>query len=546
MGTELEVDVVVVGSGAAGLTAATLASDGGANVLLIEKAPLIGGTTGVSGGMPWIPMNAHMDEIGIADDRDEALDYARRTAGGTQPDDALLEHCIDTGPEMMAYLEANTPLRMYAPSTFNDYYEGDVPGGRPAGRSIDPQPYPAAELGEWAARLRTSPHLPRLTMEEGARFLRGTDLPDFAAIVAREADDIRCGGPALVAALFKGLLDRGVQVRTETAARSLIRDGDRVAGVIAESPDGEVTIRASRGVILASGGFEWNQALVDAFVGQEIFPLSPHYNEGDGLLMGLEAGAAVGNMSGFWGQPAILDPDVSFEGKPLYQMGSFRSTPGVIAVNSRGERFANEAITYQDFPKTTRTYDPQAVEYPNEGATWLIFDQSVRDHGIILPAVTPQTPTPPWVFSADTLEDLAAQIDIDGHGLAATVERWNGFVADGNDADFGRGTMRFETHMSGAFPSPKTALRAIKRGPFYAVRLYNGALGTNGGLRIDSDGRVLRARPGADGQQVIDGLYAAGNVTANVWGRAYPGGGATIGPAMVFGYCAGRHAAAHI
>ncbi|HQV58689.1 MAG TPA: FAD-binding protein, partial [Ilumatobacteraceae bacterium] len=372
-----------------------------------------------------------------------------------------------------------------------------------------------------------------------------TELPDFAAIAAREVDDIRCGGPALVAALFKGLIDRGVEIRTETAARSLIRDGERVSGIIADGPDGEITIRARRGVILASGGFEWNTALVDAFVGQQIFPLSPPYNEGDGLLMGLQAGAALGNMGGFWGQPAILDPDVDFEGQPMYQMGTFRSTPGVIVVNRHGKRFANEGITYQDFPKTTQSYDPRNVEYPNDGPVWMIFDQAVRDHGVILPAVTAETPTPPWVFSADSLEELAGQIEVDPHGLAATVERWNGFVADGNDADFGRGTMRFETHMSGHFPSPENSLRPIQRGPFYAVRLYNGALGTNGGLRIDADGRVLRARPSADGQQVIDGLYAAGNVTANVWGKAYPGGGATIGPAMVYGYCAGRHAAAN-
>ena len=533
------VDVVIVGSGAAGLTAATLAHNGGADVLVLEKAPLIGGTTGVSGGMPWVPMNAHMADVGVPDSRDEALEYIRRLTMGREPDAQLVEVYVDTAPEVIEYLEAKTPLRFTAPSEFNDYYEG-LPGGKPAGRSIEPAPFDArSELGEWAERLRTSPHLARLTMEEGAKFLRGGEPPDFAIVEHREVADIRVGGPALVAALFKGLLDRGVGVETDTAARELVMVDGEVVGVQVESESATTCIGARKGVVLACGGFEWNESMVRSFIGMHLDPLSPPYNEGDGHIMAMEAGAELANMTSFWGQPAMRDPAVEFEGKPLFQMGSVRSYPGVILVNRHGRRFTNEGVTYQDFPKTLATYDPVTVDYPNAAPQWLLFDQRVRDTAVLLPSVLPGQPTPEWITTAPTIEDLATAIAVDPAVLRATVDRWNVDVAAGNDQDFGRGTVRFETHMSGRFPSPEATMAPITTPPFYALPLYNGALGTNGGPLVDEHARVRRMRGG-----IIPGLYAAGNASASVFGPAYPGGGATIGPALTFGYLAGRHAAA--
>lgn len=531
------VDVVVLGSGAAGLTAATAAHDGGAAVLVLEKNALIGGTTGVSGGMPWVPMNRHMAEVGLTDSREEALQYVRRVTLGREPDPALVERYVDTAHEMIDYLESKTPLRMYAPSTFNDYFEG-LPGGKPAGRSIEPVPFDArTELGEWAPRLRTSPHLARLTMEEGAKFLRGDAPPDFAVIAARETDDIRVGGPALVAMLFKGLLDRGVPVETGVEATELVVVDGAVAGVRCITADGPVLVGATKGVVLATGGFEWNDDLVAAFIGQRLYPLSPPSNDGAALTMAMEAGAKLANMTSFWGQPALLDPTVEFEGHPLYQMGTFRSFPGAIVVNSHGRRFTNEGVTYQDFPKTLGTFDPVAIDYPNE-QHWIVFDQRVRDRAVILPSVLPGGPTPEWITSAPTIEELAVAIGLEPDALTATVARWNEQVAAGADTDFQRGTVRFEAHMSGSFPSPTTMLAPLARAPYYALPLYNGTLGTSGGPQIDEHGRVLRQRGG-----VVEGLYAAGNAAACVFGPAYPGGGATIGPAMTFGYHAGRHAA---
>jgi len=532
-----QVDVVVLGSGAAGLVAATLAHDGGANVLLVEKADLIGGTTGVSGGMPWVPLNHHMADVGVTDSREEALTYIRRLTHGREPDPALVELYIDTASDVIEYLEAKTPLRFYAPTTFNDYFEG-IPGGKPAGRSIDPMPYDAhTELGEWADRARTSPHLPRLTMEEGAKYLRGDEPPDLDLIMRRETDDIRCGGPALVAALLKGLLTRGVEIETGSAALDLVVVDGEVVGVLVEHDDATELIGARKGVVLACGGFEWNDDMVRAFIGREVFPLGPPENEGDGHRMAMEAGAALANMTSFWGQPALVDPEVEFEGNVLFQMGTARSAKGVILVDRNGKRFVNEGVAYQDFPKVLGVYDPVALEYPTENV-WLVFDQRTKDTTVILPTVLPGAPAPEWMTRADTVRELAHEIGVDPDALEATVARWNEHVAAGEDPDFHRGTVRFEAHMSGHFPSPEHSLGPVETPPFYAMPLYDGTLGTNGGPRIDEHARVLRH----DGTP-IPGLYAAGNASASVFGPAYPGGGATIGPALTFGYLAGRHAA---
>ena len=527
-------DVVVLGSGAAGLAAATLAHDGGADVVLLEKADLIGGTTGVSGGMPWIPLNRHMSDVGVSDTRAEALDYIRRLTLGREPDPALIEVYVDTAPEMLDYLEAKTPLKMTAPTTFNDYY-AHLPGGKWAGRSVEPVPFDAKELGDWAPRLRTSPHLPWLTMEEGARFLRGQGIPDLELAGRRQADDVRVLGPAMVASLFKGLLERGVEVHTAAAASELVVTNGTVIGV--RSSVG--LIGARRGVVLACGGFEWNEDMVRAFIGQRVEPLSPPQNEGDGHRMAMEAGAALANMTSFWGQPGINEPGFEIDGRPVPQMGSVRSTPGAIVVNRHGHRFVNEGVTYQDFPKLLATYDPVAVAYPNAAPHWVVFDQRVKDTTVVLPSVLPGMPAPEWIRQAPTIGALAERIGVDPRTLEATVARWNADVAGGDDTDFHRGTTTFEVHMSGARPTPSACMRPLEQAPFYAVELVNGTLGTNGGALVDEHARVRRMGGG-----VIPGLYAAGNAAACVFGPAYPGGGATIGPALTFGYLAGRHAAA--
>jgi 3-oxosteroid 1-dehydrogenase len=354
----------------------------------------------------------------------------------------------------------------------------------------------------------------------------------------READDVRVLGASMVASLYKGLCNRGVDVHTGAAVRDLVVVDGEVVGVAVEREGRRELIGARKAVVLACGGFEWNAAMVKSFIGLPISPISPPHNEGDGLRMAMEAGAELANMTSFWGIPVIDEPGFEYDGRPVAQMATVRGSRGAIVVNRHGRRFVNEGVTYRDFPKTLFTYDPVAVEYPNEGPNWIIFDQQLKDTSVVLPSVVPGQPAPDWIVQAPTIRELAQRISVDPDALEETVTRWNAHVAAGADGDYRRGTTYFEVEGSGGPPSPEAVMGPIDRAPFYAIALLNGALGTNGGPRIDRDARVVRARGG-----VVPGLYAAGNAAACVWGFAYPGGGATIGPALTFGYLAGRHAA---
>ncbi len=551
------VDVAIVGSGAAALTAAILAHDGGAEVLIVERAGLVGGTSAVSGGVMWLPRNQHMASVGIEDSREDAIAYISRLAAGQDYDPAQVEAWVDAAPEALAYLEANTPLRMQAVPGFPDYYHPfEIPGRRPGGRSVEPVPYPTREaLGDWRARVANRIADPNL----GGSSTLAEDLSGRAAeitetLAERAKRDIRTKGPALVARLFRGVLDRGIDVLLETRARELVlarrvgrgqsdaeNDPDRGSG-IPESARNEVvgvrcevagagssrTFGARQGVVLACGGFEWNRDFVRSFIGYELQPLSPPNNEGDGLSMAMQAGAALGNMNSYWGQPAMLEPGIERDGELVPQFESGRGEPGSIIVNQAGHRFANESLPYNDFPKTFGRFDPTTQSYPNRAPAWLIFDQGVKSTTPIL-SVGPEDPAPDWMPTSDDIRDLARKIGIDADRLESTVARFNDHAARRQDPDFDR-------HRVGIMAPGR--LRPIDRAPYYAVRIYPGALGTNGGPRLDPNGRVRRSSGG-----VVPGLYAAGNTAAGTFGGAYPSGGGTLGNGVVFGYLAGRHVA---
>lgn len=526
------VDAVVVGSGGAALTAATMAHDGGAEVLVLEKADMIGGTTAVSGGVAWLPGNHHMAEVGIPDSREDALAYLRRLTNGHEHDPAVLEAFVDTAPEVLAYLEAHTPLRMQPVANFPDYFFAyDVPGKRWGGRSCEPLPYAVAEeLPGWSDKLVTRGTL----MSLGSNTMLAEDFAEQteelkAELARREALDIRTKGAALIAMLFKGLLERGVDLLLETPARELIVVDGVVIGVRAEHNGESVFIGARKGVVLACGGYEWNKEMVRAFIGYEVQPLSPGHNEGDGLVMAMEAGAQLANMTSYFGQPAMFDPDISRNGELVPQFEWGRGTPGSIIVNRLGKRFGNEAMPYNDFPKAFGTYDATENTFPNEGPGWMIFDQGVRDSTRIL-SMFPGRGTPDWVPVAETIGDLADKIGIDRAALESTVATFNEHAAQRTDPEFRR------TELGLMAPG---AVRPIDQGPFYAVVIWPGALGTNGGPRLDPRGRVRGYRT-----PVVEGLYAAGNTAASAYAWAYPGGGATIANGMVFGFLAGQDLAA--
>lgn len=527
------VDVVVVGSGGAALVAATLAHDGGAEVLILEKSDMLGGTTAVSGGAMWLPGNHVMIEAGIEDSREDALAYIRRLTAGREPDPELLEVFVDTAPEVLRYLEDHTPLRTHISPLPDYYWPWQIPGNRPMpARAVEADPYPVRdELPEWADRLVTRGTL----MSLGAATTLTEDfLPKTPELLAelrrREEQDIRPKGAALVARLFKGLLERGVETMLETPARRLVTDdaGD-VIGVVAERDGQPLRVGARKGVVLACGGFEWNPDLVRAHIGYDVKPLSPPNNVGDGLMMAVEAGAQLANMTSYWGTPVMFDPAITRDGDLVPQFEWGRGAPASIVVNRHGKRFANEALPYNDFPKAFGIFDPEAVEFPNAGPAFLIFDRSVRDAERIL-SMLPGEPDPDWVVKADTIGDLAERIGVDRATLEATVARYNEHAARGEDPDFRR-------HEVGLMAPGQVA--PIEQPPFYAVEIYPGMLGTNGGPQIDRNGQVRRLGGG-----LVGGLYAAGNTAANVFGWAYPSGGGTLANGIVFGFRAGRHVAA--
>ncbi|MGE2716200.1 FAD-dependent oxidoreductase [Mycolicibacterium litorale] len=541
-------DVIVVGSGAAGLAAAIAAAKRGASVTVLEKAPQFGGTSAWSGGEAWVPCNRLMDAAGMPDSREAAIAYISSLSNGRQASPELIERFVDTGGEAIEFLSEHSAYQPEIVMANSDYYEGK-PGYTTAGRCIAPQVIDSKKLlGDRWATVRDSPHLPALSSEEFAEEWTRRNLPfhartrennETAVPDARElskerlATGIRFMGASMVSGLMRGALDAGVELHTNARVDRLLVEGGAVVGVIVEQ-DGELrSVHARRGVILASGGFEWNKELTLTYLGvPDVFPISTNTNVGEGLLMGLEVGAAVANMTNPAAIPAIWDEERVVDGQPLGTPSATRTDAGVIIVNQQGRRFANEGICYMDAAKKFKVYDEYTVSYPNETPVWQVFDHTTREK---LWDMEPG-PTPAWVKEGSTIAELAEKIGVDVDGLVDEVATWNRYVDNKHDPEFHRGEIWWEGFMMGG-PSPEKNMARIENGPFYAMRLYNGVVSTLGGLKTDTDARVVSSRG-----HVIDGLYAVGTVAAGIFGDAYPGAGGTLGPNLVFGYIAGTHA----
>lgn len=533
-----EADVVVLGSGGAAMTAAIAARDFGAgDVVILEKSGMVGGTTAMSGGMLWIPNNPYQRDAGIEDSDDDIVAYLDALAPG-QLDPETLGAFLESGPEMIRYFIDKTPVRFHAYADFPDY-QPYMPGAKAdGGRSLDNEAFSFERLGKWATRVNpTKMAYPvRGSLMEA---INGT--LDEATLAEREEHDYRGLGQALAGSLFRAVLDRDIPVEFEKRARKLVKDGDRVIGVVAEDAEGrDFRVRARRGVVIATGGFEWNEKLVKTFLrGPLTGPVSVPENEGDGLLMAIEAGAQLGNMqNAFWQQSVLEFKPQHRNAKPNYLLGSDeRARPGAILVNRAGKRFVNEAANYNAMGKALHAFDAGAHRYANL-PYWLILDQRYKDK---YPTFTspPGSPIPSYMIQAGTLEELAAQAGIDAEGLCATVARFNAMVRQGHDDDFQRGDNSYDNfYMWGdpAFDPPYRTLGVIDQAPYYAVKMESGALGTAGGPKTNGDAQVLDW----DGNP-IPGLYAAGNAMAAALGEAYGGAGGTLGPGMTFGYIAGRH-----
>lgn len=539
-------DVVVVGAGGAGMTAALAAAHHGLSTVVVEKSPSFGGSTARSGGGVWIPGNYALQAAGQVDpgDRDAARRYLDAIVGDVVPKERR-DAYLDRGPEVMDFLRAHTPVRFRWVPEYADYLP-ERPGGRARGRSVEPVPMDARFLGDELDRLHppytkapanmivTQADFRKISL--GARTLRGP-LTMLKVLLNRMVSLARgrrmyAMGNAIAIGLRQGLREHSVPVVYETALTDLVVEDGRVTGVTVEQEGRLLTVHARHGVVLASGGFEHSQELREKYLPHPTdasWSTGGAWNTGAGHVAALAAGADVALMDDAWWGPTIPLPH-----GPWFCLAE-RNLPGSIIVNGAGRRFMNEALPYVE--ATHAIYAGQASGVPHVPA-WMIIDQRYRNR-YLFAGLGPRQPFPGrWykngtVKRAGTLADLATQIDVPPAALEETVDRFNGFARAGVDEDFHRGESAYDKYYSDPTVKPNCSLHVIDQAPFYAVKIVPGDLGTKGGVVTDVHARALRP----DGT-VIPGLYAAGNASAAVMGNTYPGPGGTIGPALVFGYLA--------
>ncbi len=551
-----ETDVLVIGSGAGALTAAITAHDRGAKVMVIEKTDQYGGTSAMSGGVAWFPnspLNAATDSAA------EGKEYMKAVIQAPEMN-AHIDTYVDTIPEMLDYLHEKTPLRFDVIQNFPDMYP-DMPGFKMI-RCHEARPFHGKLLGGNLGRQR--PQHPQTGLygvigwtatESLILQARGPGWLGVAMkMVMRYIFDIpgrlkgmrdrrQVLGGALVGSLRLGMMQRGMEdVHLNTAAGEFIVEDGRVTGVYAQKDGREIQIYASKGIILASGGFEKNQAMREKYLGtptDTAWTAASPGNTGEMIENCEKIGADLGFMdAGWWG------PTVCIPGEPQARMLIIeKNLPGGILVNKAGKRFVNESSSYTKVNNGMKAANkPGAETIP----AYLIIDADYRAKYPLGPAL-PSSFQPDYMLSeatkrelkkADSIRGLAEQLGIDAGGLEAEVERFNAFAMQGKDEDFQRGDALYDQYYGDAESSPtdNPCLGPIRKAPFYGIKVYPGELGTKGGVATTPDGAVLNKQG-----EVIPGLYATGNCSRPVTGQTYPASGATLGPAMVFGYRAARH-----
>jgi succinate dehydrogenase/fumarate reductase flavoprotein subunit len=554
-----EYELVVLGAGAGGLTAALVASIEGLRTLLIEKSDQVGGTTAYSSGTVWIPDNAQQRELGVTNDAAAALEYLDALVGDRAKRE-LREAFIASGREMLDYLGRHTDVGFRIYRQQPDYRQ-EMPGATLGGRPLEPLPFDGRTLGKdfdrvrWPIRELMLLGGMMVTRPEAARLLR----------IGRSWDALRLGaqllsrfvydrlrykrgtrlvlGNALAARLFRNLLDRRVEVWFSAKTKRLILEHGRIAGLAAERDGSEVRVRACRGIVLAGGGFPANPELRERYFPKPVAEYTTAFEGcvGDTLRMAQEIGASLGppgEDNSLWFPGSIATrKDGSTAVYPHIVLD--RGKPGLVAVNAAGKRFVNEAVSYHEF---TRAMYRSHREVPSIPA-WLVCDRRfIWKYGLGM--IRPLTPVlrgyvkRGYLKVADSVEGLAQTIGVDAGGLAETIRQHNEFARTGVDAQFGKGENAFDRAAGDPAHLPNPCLGLIQRAPFCAVAVFPTPLGTSLGLLTDAQAQVLdrSGRP-------IPGLYACGNDMHSVMGGEYPGAGAQLGLAMTFGYLAAKHAA---
>ncbi|WP_019074316.1 3-oxosteroid 1-dehydrogenase [Streptomyces hokutonensis] len=536
-------DVVVIGSGAAGMTAALTAAKQGLSCVVVEKAPTFGGSAARSGAGIWIPNNPVILAAGVPDTPAKAASYLAAVVGADVPADrqqSFLAH----GPAMISFVMANSPLRFRWMEGYSDYYP-ELPGGLPNGRSIEPDQLDGNILGAELAHLNP----PYLAVPAGmVVFSADYKWLDLAAVnvkgaavatacLARGTQAALLGqkpltmGQSLAAGLRAGLQSAQVPVWLNTPLTDLYLEAGTVTGAVVTRNGAAGLVRARRGVVVGSGGFEHNAAMRAQYQRQPIgtdWTVGAKENTGDGIQAGQRVGASLALMDDAWWGPAIPLP-----ADPYFCLAE-RTLPGGLLINQAGSRFVNEAAPYSDVVHTMYDRNAAAPDIP----AWLIVDQNYRNRYLFRDILPTFAFPDDWyssgaAYKAWTWDALATSIGVPAAALRSTVTRFNSLAASGKDTDFGRGDSAYDHYYTDPAILPNSCLAPLWLPPYYALRIVPGDLGTKGGMRTDARARVLRA----DGS-VIPGLYAAGNASAAVMGHSYAGAGSTIGPAMTFGYVA--------
>lgn len=551
---EMEVDVLVIGSGAGGLSTAITAAQQKQDVLVLEKTPYIGGSTAVSGGVVWVPDNQGMADAGMPDKPGDAMRYLEGVLGERMRNDMVSAY-LEAGPQMVDFFHQTTSVRL-APRMYAPDYQSEDEGASIGGRALDPQEYDGRELGEWFARLR--PPMKQLTAFDGMMVSRydidhllsfwrrwSSFLHGLKILTRYGLDRLKyprgtrlLAGNALAARLLKSSLDTGVRFETDVVVRELIQENGQVTGVIADIGGKAYRVRADKGVMLATGGFAANDELREQMAphAHMHYSMSPAGNYGDGKNLAESVGGRLddGNANNYFLAPVSV---LEMRGEEIRfpHLILDRQKPGLIAIGKDGKRFVNEADSYHDFVEAMHRNPDTAVP------AWLIADSAfLKKYGLGLarPAPFPHghLVAAGYLIEAPTIVMLAEKLGVPARALSDEVDQMNNAAQTGSDERFGKGATEYNRYLGDLSHKPNPCLGPIERGPFYAVKVYPGDIGASRGLRTNAQAQVVDS---AD--KPIPGLYACGNDMNSIMAGTYPAGGITLGPAMTFGYIAARH-----